>query len=41
MTELFNNVVTYLHDVFVIKFDAWVILGLVGAQFVAGEPIAA
>ena len=23
MTELFNNVVTYLHDVFVIKFDAW------------------
>jgi lipid-A-disaccharide synthase-like uncharacterized protein len=33
MTELFNNVVTYLHDVFVIKFDAWVILGLVAQAF--------
>lgn len=28
MTELFNNIATYLHDVFVIKFDAWMILGL-------------
>ncbi len=25
MTELFN----YLHDVFVVKFDAWVVLGFV------------
>ena len=33
MTELFNNIVTYLHDVFVIKFDAWVILGLVAQAF--------
>ena len=29
MTELFNNLGSYLHDVFVIKFDAWVILGFV------------
>jgi len=27
MTDLFNTFATYLHDVFVIKFDGWVILG--------------
>jgi lipid-A-disaccharide synthase-like uncharacterized protein len=27
MTELFSNLGSYLHDVFIIKFDAWVILG--------------
>jgi lipid-A-disaccharide synthase-like uncharacterized protein len=36
MTELFNNLATYLHDVFVIKFDGWVILGFV-AQGIASE----
>ena len=29
MTELFSNLASYLHDVFIIKFDAWVILGFV------------
>ncbi len=29
MTELLNSFVSYLHDVFVIKFDAWVVLGFV------------
>ncbi|HEY4834941.1 MAG TPA: lipid-A-disaccharide synthase N-terminal domain-containing protein [Bradyrhizobium sp.] len=33
MTELFNNLATYLHDVFVIKFDAWVVLGFVAQAF--------
>jgi Lipid A Biosynthesis N-terminal domain len=33
MTELFNNLATYLHDVFVIKFDGWVILGFVAQAF--------
>ena len=33
MTELFNAFATYLHDVFVIKFDAWVILGFVAQGF--------
>jgi hypothetical protein len=27
MTELFNSLVAYLHDVFVVKFDGWVVLG--------------
>src|ERR1700730_2553153 len=27
MTDMLNTFVTYLHDVFVIKFDGWVILG--------------
>jgi lipid-A-disaccharide synthase-like uncharacterized protein len=27
MTEFSNNLVSYLHDVFIIKFDGWVILG--------------
>ncbi|WP_213775393.1 lipid-A-disaccharide synthase N-terminal domain-containing protein [Bradyrhizobium sp. dw_78] len=29
MTGLFNSLAAYLHDVFVIKFDAWVLLGFV------------
>ena len=29
MTDLFNNLATYLHDVFVIEFDGWVVLGFV------------
>ena len=33
MTELFNNLISYLHDVFVIKFDGWVILGFVAQGF--------
>jgi lipid-A-disaccharide synthase-like uncharacterized protein len=33
MTELFNNLATYFHDVFVIKFDGWVILGFVAQGF--------
>lgn len=28
MTDVLNGVLAYLHDVFVIKFDGWVILGL-------------
>ena len=33
MTELFNNLVSYLKDVFVIKFDGWVLLGFVAQGF--------
>jgi lipid-A-disaccharide synthase-like uncharacterized protein len=33
MTELFNNLVSYFHDVFIIKFDGWVILGFVTQGF--------
>src|SRR4030081_3360900 len=33
MSDLYNNLASYLHDVFVIKFDAWVILGFVGQGF--------
>ena len=33
MTDLFNTFATYLHDVFVIKFDGWVILGFVAQGF--------
>ena len=29
MTDLFSNLANYLHDVFVIKFDGWVVLGFV------------
>ena len=29
MTELFYTLATYLHEVFVLKFDDWVVLGLV------------
>ena len=33
MTELLNNLATYLNDVFVIKFDGWVVLGFVAQAF--------
>jgi lipid-A-disaccharide synthase-like uncharacterized protein len=33
MTDLFNALATYLNDVFVIKFDGWVILGFVAQAF--------
>jgi lipid-A-disaccharide synthase-like uncharacterized protein len=33
MTDLFNTFAAYLHDVFVIKFDGWVILGFVAQGF--------
>jgi lipid-A-disaccharide synthase-like uncharacterized protein len=33
MTEIFNALGSYLHDVFVIKFDGWVILGFVAQAF--------
>src|SRR3984885_8749928 len=33
MTDLFNTLEPYLHDVFVIKFDGWVILGFVAQGF--------
>ena len=33
MAELLNTLGTYLHDVFVIKFDAWVVLGFVAQAF--------
>jgi lipid-A-disaccharide synthase-like uncharacterized protein len=33
MSELFTNIVSYLNDVFVIKFDGWVILGFVAQGF--------
>jgi lipid-A-disaccharide synthase-like uncharacterized protein len=33
MTELLNGLTSYLHDVFVIKFDGWVILGFVAQAF--------
>src|SRR5947208_14717680 len=33
MTELFNSFLVYLHDVFVIRFDAWVVLGFVAQGF--------
>jgi lipid-A-disaccharide synthase-like uncharacterized protein len=28
-----NDLINYLHDVFVVKFDAWVVLGLVAQAF--------
>ena len=33
MSDLFNAVAAYLNDVFVIKFDGWVILGFVAQGF--------
>jgi lipid-A-disaccharide synthase-like uncharacterized protein len=33
MTELFNSLAAYLHDVFVIKFDGWVMLGFAAQAF--------
>lgn len=29
MTDLIHSISSYLHDVFIIKFDGWVILGFV------------
>src|SRR5579863_8898341 len=33
MTELFHNLLSYLNDVFIIKFDGWVALGFVAQGF--------
>src|SRR5215813_6762323 len=33
MTGMFNSLIAYLHDVFIIKFDAWVVLGFVAQAF--------
>lgn len=33
MTELIHSISSYLHDVFIIKFDGWVILGFVAQAF--------
>jgi lipid-A-disaccharide synthase-like uncharacterized protein len=33
MTDLLNGLVNYLHDVFVLKFDGWVVLGFVAQGF--------
>jgi lipid-A-disaccharide synthase-like uncharacterized protein len=33
MTDLLHALAAYLHDVFVIKFDGWVVLGLVAQAF--------
>jgi lipid-A-disaccharide synthase-like uncharacterized protein len=33
MTELFHNLIGYLNDVFVTKFDGWVALGFVAQAF--------
>ena len=33
MTDMINMLASYLHDVFVIKFDGWVVLGFVAQGF--------
>jgi lipid-A-disaccharide synthase-like uncharacterized protein len=33
MSELFHNLISYLNDVFIIKFDGWVVLGFVAQGF--------
>ena len=33
MTELFQNLITYFNDVFIAKFDGWVVLGFVAQGF--------
>lgn len=33
MIELIQSISSYLHDVFIIKFDGWVILGFVAQAF--------
>ena len=33
MTELLHNLISYLNDVFIIKFDGWVVLGFVAQGF--------
>jgi lipid-A-disaccharide synthase-like uncharacterized protein len=33
MTVLFNSLINYLHEVFVLKFDGWVVLGFAAQGF--------
>lgn len=33
MSDVWNIIGTYMHDVFVVKFDGWVILGFVAQGF--------
>ncbi len=33
MTELLDSIGAYLHDVFIIQFDGWVVLGFVAQAF--------
>jgi lipid-A-disaccharide synthase-like uncharacterized protein len=33
MTDLFASLLNYLHDVFITKFDAWVLLGFIAQGF--------
>ncbi len=33
MSDVFQAIATYLHDVFVIQFDGWVVLGFVAQIF--------
>jgi lipid-A-disaccharide synthase-like uncharacterized protein len=33
MTELYNNLANYVHDVFIAQFDGWVALGFVAQAF--------
>jgi lipid-A-disaccharide synthase-like uncharacterized protein len=33
MTELLHNLLSYLNDVFITKFDGWVVLGFVAQGF--------
>ncbi len=33
MVDLFNAIHAYLHDVFVVRFDGWVVLGFVAQAF--------
>lgn len=33
MTDLFNHLTSYFYDVFVIKFDGWVVLGFIAQAF--------
>jgi lipid-A-disaccharide synthase-like uncharacterized protein len=33
MTDIFHNLISYLNDVFINKFDAWVALGFVAQGF--------
>ena len=33
MTDMLNSFVAYLHDVFIMQFDGWVVLGFVAQGF--------
>jgi lipid-A-disaccharide synthase-like uncharacterized protein len=33
MIELYNNLASYVHDVFIVQFDGWVALGFVAQAF--------